>query len=238
MDNTKNRTCEITGKTLPDRSLVPLSSLREPVLHLMRQDHPNLNIGGYVSQEVVNKYRYQQVAQMLQDENGEVSRLDKEVIDKLSNMDLMSRNIEPDLEKELTFGQKIADHIAEFGGSWTFILSFLGFMLVWILFNVYVLTTGAFDPFPFILLNLILSCLASLQAPIIMMSQNRQEDKDRIRSEHDYQVNLKAELEIQQLHEKVDHLILKQGQRMLEIQEVQVSLMQQVLEQLSKNDKP
>lgn len=106
-----------------------------------------------------------------------------------------------------TFGQKVADKVAAFGGSWTFIISFFVFILLWIGVNVYFLTNKGFDPYPFILLNLILSCLASLQAPIIMMSQNRQEEKDRERAKKDYEINLKAENEIQLLQEKLDRLI-------------------------------
>ena len=106
-----------------------------------------------------------------------------------------------------TFGQKVADKVAAFGGSWTFIISFFAFILLWIGVNVYFLTNKGFDPYPFILLNLILSCLASLQAPIIMMSQNRQEEKDRERAKKDYEINLKAENEIQLLQEKLDKLI-------------------------------
>lgn len=106
-----------------------------------------------------------------------------------------------------TFGQKVADKVAAFGGSWTFIISFFVFILLWIGVNVYFLTNTGFDPYPFILLNLILSCLASLQAPIIMMSQNRQEEKDRERAKKDYEINLKAENEIQLLQEKLDKLI-------------------------------
>ena len=106
-----------------------------------------------------------------------------------------------------TFGQKVADKFAAFGGSWTFIISFFVFILLWIGVNVYFLTNTGFDPYPFILLNLILSCLASLQAPIIMMSQNRQEEKDRERAKKDYEINLKAENEIQLLQEKLDKLL-------------------------------
>lgn len=106
-----------------------------------------------------------------------------------------------------TLGQRLADRIAEFGGSWTFILSFLGFIVVWMVINLIQLLSAPFDPYPFILLNLVLSCLAALQAPVIMMSQNRQEAKDRLRSEHDYHINLKAEREVREIHEKLDYLI-------------------------------
>jgi uncharacterized membrane protein len=234
MTSTTQHTCQVSGKTMPDSDLVPLSALQETVLQPLLQDHPNIDTKGYVSKDLANQYRYKQVEQLLKDENGELRLIDQEVLKKLRASELFSHNIEADVAVKLTFGQKIADHIAEFGGSWTFILSFLGFLVVWIFINAFILVTQAFDPYPFILLNLILSCVAALQAPVIMMSQNRQETKDRLRSEHDYQINLKAELEIQQLHEKVDHLILKQGQRLMEIQEVQVELMQQILEQLPK----
>lgn len=122
----------------------------------------------------------------------------------------MSKKVNFNIEEEIdnrTFGQRIADKVAAFGGSWTFIISFFIFILLWIGMNVYFLANKGFDPYPFILLNLILSCLASLQAPIIMMSQNRQEEKDRERAKKDYEVNLKAEDEIRQLNEKLDALL-------------------------------
>ncbi|RFS13767.1 DUF1003 domain-containing protein [Emticicia sp. C21] len=109
--------------------------------------------------------------------------------------------------KPLSFGDRMADKIADFGGSWTFILSFMGFLLIWISFNIYWLSNKGFDPYPFILLNLILSCIAALQAPVIMMSQNRQEEKDRERAKEDLKINQKAEEEIRSLHKKLDLLI-------------------------------
>ena len=132
----------------------------------------------------------------------------------------------------MTFGQRIADHIASFGGSWTFIISFFSFILVWMGINTWRLMGKPFDPFPFILLNLILSCIAAIQAPIIMMSQNRQEHKDRIRSEHDFKVNLKAELEIQLLNEKVDHLLVHQNKRLMEIQQIQADYLEDILKEV------
>jgi uncharacterized membrane protein len=110
-------------------------------------------------------------------------------------------------DKPLSFGDRMADKIADFGGSWTFILSFMSFLLIWISFNIYWLRNKGFDPYPFILLNLILSCVAALQAPVIMMSQNRQEEKDRERAKEDLKINQKAEEEIRSLHKKLDLLI-------------------------------
>jgi uncharacterized membrane protein len=169
-------------------------------------------------------------------EKGEIALIDKDVMEAIKNNSILSENIQDDKDEALTFGQRMADHIAEFGGSWTFIIVFFSFILVWILINLYVLTTKPFDPFPFILLNLILSCLASIQAPIIMMSQNRQEQKDRIRGEHDYKINLKAELEIKLLSEKIDHLLVHQNRKLLEIQEVQTDYLEDLMKEIKKNE--
>ena len=133
-----------------------------------------------------------------------------------------------------SFGQKIADKVADFGGSWTFIISFLLFIVIWISSNVYILVNKGFDPYPFILLNLILSCIAALQAPVIMMSQNRQEEKDRTRAKKDYMINLKSELEIRMIHDKIDHLIMHQQQELIEIQKVQIEMMNDILNQIKK----
>lgn len=144
---------------------------------------------------------------------------------RLLKRDAKPRNPNVEFEEQMTFGQRVADRVATFGGSWTFIGIFLLAMLIWMMINT--LTRRPFDPYPFILLNLVLSTLAAIQAPIIMMSQKRQEAKDRLRSLNDYQVNLKAELEIRHLHEKMDHLISKQWQRLAEIQQLQLEIMQQ-----------
>jgi uncharacterized membrane protein len=140
----------------------------------------------------------------------------------------LASNVDAEFEQEWTFGERLADKIATFGGSWTFLIVFGGFLSLWIAMNTLVLLWRPVDPYPFILLNLVLSCLAAIQAPIIMMSQNRQEAKDRVRAQHDYQVNLKAELEIRQLHEKIDHLLSHQWERLVEIQEVQLELLSEI----------
>ena len=152
----------------------------------------------------------------------------------LKNNSILSENIEDAIEGRLTLGQKMADRIATFGGSWTFIITFFSFILFWIGVNIWILTSKPFDPFPFILLNLILSCLASIQAPIIMMSQNRQEQKDRQRAEHDYKINLKAELEIKLLSEKIDHMIVNQNKNLLEIQEIQTDYLEDLMKEIKK----
>ena len=161
-------------------------------------------------------------------EIGELTSLDQEVIESLQEHELLTENIEKQFERKLTFGEHLSDKIAEFGGSWKFIIIFGGVLVVWIIINGVLLATRAFDPYPFILLNLILSCLAALQAPVIMMSQNRAEARDRLRAENDYKVNLKAELEIRHLHEKIDHLLRKQYNRLFEIQQIQIELLEEI----------
>ena len=150
------------------------------------------------------------------------------MLDSLSEHELLSKNIEMEFEQVWTFGERLADRIASFGGSWRFLIIFFVFLLAWIAVNTLVLWGKPADPYPFILLNLVLSCIAAIQAPIIMMSQNRQEAKDRIRSQHDYQVNLKAELEIRHLHEKIDHLLSHQWERLVQIQEIQLELLSEI----------
>ena len=171
---------------------------------------------------------------MITQEKGEIALIDKDVIEAIKNNSILSENIQDEIEAELTFGQRLADQVASFGGSWTFIITFFSFILVWMIINIWFLATRPFDPFPFILLNLILSCLAAIQAPIIMMSQNRQEQKDRQRGEHDYKINLKAELEIKLLSEKIDHLLVHQNKKLLEIQEVQTDYLEDLMKELKK----
>lgn len=144
----------------------------------------------------------------------------------MAREETVARDVEAAWDDRRTVGEKAADVVADFGGSWAFIGIFFAVLVVWMAFNIWAATREVFDPYPFILLNLVLSCLAAIQAPIIMMSQKRQEAKDRLRSENDYRVNLKAELEIRHLHEKMDHLINRQWERLAEIQQIQLEIMQ------------
>jgi uncharacterized membrane protein len=210
--------------------------LREGIFKLIQSQFPDFTKDSYLSIDELNKYRRLYLTSLIVQEKGEIAVIDKDVMEAIKNNSILSENIQDDKDEALTFGQRMADHIAEFGGSWTFIIVFFSFILVWILINLYVLTTKPFDPFPFILLNLILSCLASIQAPIIMMSQNRQEQKDRIRGEHDYKINLKAELEIKLLSEKIDHLLVHQNRKLLEIQEVQTDYLEDLMKEIKKNE--
>jgi uncharacterized membrane protein len=227
----ENNSCYINRKKYPAHQLRLGSSLRKNILEMIRKEHPDFSGESYISSEELNKYRRRYLEDLIKKESREVSALEKEVVESITKHELVSQNIEPDIEQVETFGQRIADKVADFGGSWTFIIIFFSLLFTWIGINI-ILLTKAFDPYPFILLNLILSCLASIQAPIIMMSQNRKEDKDRKRSEHDYKVNLKAELEIRLLHEKIDHMIVFQNQRLIEIQELQTDYLEDISKEI------
>jgi uncharacterized membrane protein len=150
------------------------------------------------------------------------------VIQSLAEHEILSLHIDEEYDSTLSYGEHLSDRIATFGGSWKFLITFGCIIFVWILINSIFLFFKPFDPYPFILLNLILSCLAAVQAPIIMMSQNRQEAKDRLRGAHDYQINLKAELEIRHLHQKIDHILSRQWERLIEIQELQLELIEEI----------
>ena len=174
------------------------------------------------------------VEELLQQEHGEFTELDRQVAESISKQDTIAENTEEEFEEHRTFGERLSDQLASFGGSWRFLISFGFFMLIWMGYNIWKGDPAAFDPYPFILLNLVLSCLAAIQAPVIMMSQNRQDQKDRQRSNNDYRVNLKAELEIRHLHEKMDYLISRQWKRLSEIQQVQLDMMHEARKRTNK----
>lgn len=154
----------------------------------------------------------------------------RRILKHVSERTVVSRDISHEMKQQETFGLWLADRVAEFGGSWTFISIFLGTLVVWTFANAFLLGQSAFDVYPFIFLNLMLSMLAALQAPIIMMSQNRQSAKDRAAAQHDYEVNLKAELEIMTLHEKLDLVRSEQLTQLIQKQEEQMKLLAQLLQ--------
>lgn len=154
------------------------------------------------------------------------------VLARIAKRTHISRDIHAEFEGRLSFGGRLADRVAEFGGSWKFITLFGLLLIGWVAANSLILIKGAFDPYPFVFLNLILSMLAALQAPIIMMSQNRQAAKDRLAAAHDYEVNLKAELEIMGLHEKFDQLRAQQMSELLRTQEEQIRLLTTLVERM------
>jgi uncharacterized membrane protein len=227
-DHREAKVCGICGKTFSLRDLVPGTALRDVVAQQILHDYPDWSQEKFICRPDLNRYRGEYVHSLLESEKGELTFLENEVLTSLRNHETLSKNVDSEFEGEWTLGERLADRIATFGGSWIFLILFGLFLLVWISINSFILYAHPPDPYPYILLNLILSCLAAIQAPIIMMSQNRQEAKDRLRSEHDYQVNLKAELEIRHLHEKLDHLLSHQWERLAQIQEIQLELLAEI----------
>jgi uncharacterized membrane protein len=217
--------CQICGKPGNRVELIPAALIRPQLVERIQAAFPAWSAEGFICAPDLQRLRGEYVEALLADEKGELSSLERSVIESLAKHETIAANIEDSFEQKFSFGERLADRIADFGGSWTFIMSFGGFILVWVMVNSIFLLTRPFDPYPYILLNLFLSCLAALQAPVIMMSQNRQEARDRLRSENDYRINLKAELEIRHLHEKLDHLLEHQWQRLMEIQQIQIELM-------------
>lgn len=214
---------------------MPAELIREPLVETIRKTYPDWSSSsGFICISDLDQFRAKYVEDVLAKDKGELSVLEEQVVNSLKEHDLISKDINIEFDRKLTLGERLADKMAEYAGSWRFIGIFFGVLLLWIALNSIVLIWRPFDPYPFILLNLILSCIAAVQAPIIMMSQNRQESKDRLRSEYDYRVNLKAELEIRHLHEKMDHLLINQWQRLLEIQEMQMDLMGELSRRISR----
>ncbi len=225
--------CDICGKPFPTSQLISGHGIRHEIERLIVKDHPTWNDNSLICLDDFNIYRAKYISGLIEDEEGSVETL-KDVIVKsiIQNEFITVDTNSADVPSKL--GDRISDKVASFGGSWKFIISFSLILIVWIIINSLVLLFKPFDPFPFILLNLILSCVAAMQAPIIMMSQNRQEKKDRIRSENDYKINLKAEIEIRTLHEKVDHLLLDQWSKMMRIQEMQIEILEEIRTKMDK----
>ncbi len=219
--------CIICNQNRSTRELRPWITVRPGVSDLIRGDHPSWTDGQYICRADLALYRRRYVERLLSDERGELNALDHEVLESMENHETVSALTSDLLAENMSFGDRMADKVATFGGSWTFILSFLTVLVVWMMLNVTGWLFKPFDLYPFILLNLLLSCIAAIQAPIIMMSQRRQELKDRLRGENDYKVNLKAELEIRQLHEKIDHQLAHQWERLAEMQEIQIELLEE-----------
>ncbi len=225
-DHAARGVCALTGREVPLRDLVPFYALSAGLAEMIRRDRPEIAADALIDRREVARLRDRHIRDLLAEERGELTALEADVARSIAAADTISTDVAADYAGGRTFGERLSDGLASFGGSWTFILIFAAVLVVWMAINV-AMAVRAFDPYPFILLNLVLSCLAAIQAPIIMMSQKRQETKDRLRSESDYRVNLKAELEIRSLHEKLDHLLSHQWQRLAEIQQMQVEIMQE-----------
>jgi len=225
---TQKQTCVICHRVFPLGQVVRGESVGTQVADEIRKSYPQWSDSDWICRSDLATFRVRYVRSTLESEKGELTSLEQEVLSSLREHELIATNVDAEFERKWSFGERLADRIATFGGSWTFLICFGAFLGAWILINSLVLLWRPVDPYPYILLNLVLSCLAAVQAPIIMMSQNRQEAKDRLRSQHDYQVNLKAELEIRHLHEKIDHLLSHQWERLVQIQEIQLEALSEL----------
>ncbi|MDY0989775.1 hypothetical protein BSF41_36960 [Flavobacterium sp. ACN2] len=233
MKNKPTFTSAISGISFNENEKIYGRAIHDPILGLIKKEYPDFNAEDCISINELNVYRQKYISNYLSTEIGALSAMEKNVISSLKE-DKSIVSIVEEEEEARNLGQKVADKVADFGGSWTFIISFVVFITIWIASNVYIFLNKGFDPYPFILLNLILSCVAALQAPVIMMSQNRQEEKDRNRAKKDFMINLKSELEIRLIHDKIDHLIMHQQQELIEIQKVQIEMMNDILDQIKK----
>lgn len=229
-----NFVSDLSHKKFPLIDKVSGKSIRKSLLDFIQQENSDFTTDQYLSAQELNAFREAYITKYITAQIGELGNLENKVLSSLTDDTTLTNKLDEDDNETRTTGQRIADQVATFGGSWSFIIFFGVFILIWILTNVFWLYRSAFDPYPFILLNLILSCIAALQAPIIMMSQNRQEEKDRQRSKKDYMINLKSEIEIRTLHEKIDHLIMHQQQELLELQRVQIEMMNDILFKVDK----
>ena len=223
------RTCCLCGRTGARTGFIRAEVVRPQLATHIAEHHPERwNGNGYVCRTCLNEERLHFVTTRLTEERGALSAVEQEVAKKAGLHLTIARDVDAQFQQSITTGQRAADTVARIGGSWTFVLSFLCFLMLWMAANTLLLRQTSFDPYPYILLNLVLSCLAALQAPIIMMSQNRQSERDRLESTHDYETDLKAEIEIASLHDKIDHLLNVQWERMVELQQVQIDLLTEI----------
>ena len=231
MSNNTTFKSAISNVEFPEHDRVSGKTIRTSILNLILEDFPDFDVNDSISVQELNVYREKYISKFLQTEISQLSKLEKDVVRSLGDDTSFVAKVEEEVDTR-NYGQIVADKVAAFGGSWTFIIAFFIFISIWIGSNVIIFTNKEFDPYPFILLNLILSCVAALQAPVIMMSQNRQEEKDRERAKKDYMINLKSELEIRMLDDKIDHLVMHQQQELIEIKKVQIEMMNDILNRI------
>jgi uncharacterized membrane protein len=219
--------CAVCGRAFPDHRLRVVGDFTPGTREALQAERPDLGPEAAVCLDDLARFRRAHLEKLLERERGALSALDREVLDSLETGSTLAEMPEEAFDEDRTPGERAADALARLGGSWGFILAFVAVLVAWMALNTYFAVFGVFDPYPFILLNLALSSLAAIQAPVIMMSQRRQEEKDRIRSENDYRVNLKAEIEIRHLHDKLDMHLTRQWERLAAIQRLQIELLEE-----------
>src|SRR5258705_7433528 len=225
----KQAACSWCGNAHAKKHLRHARGVRPAVAKFLAKKYPDRwKAGALVCSDCLNRERLDHLLKKLAEDRGELSEIESQVARQAVDHLAIAEQVEEEFRRSVTRGQRIADAVARVGGSWAFVITFVVVLLAWIALNTVLLRQKAFDPYPYILLNLVLSCIAALQAPVIMMSQNRQDARDRMRSEQDYKINLKAELEIRHLMSKLDQLRHHQWRRLLEIQNIQLDLMNEL----------
>jgi len=222
--------CSLCDTQVEGRTLASPQKLENRILDLIKQDRPEWEGKRGICPNCLEQYRAKKFVTYLEAEYQKLSEIEHAVVSKITRRGRVSRVVHQDLDAAMTLGERVADKVAQFGGSWRFISLFGGILIVWMVINAWVLASHPFDPYPFILLNLVLSTLAALQAPVIMMSQNRQAHKDRMQANQEYEINLMAEIEIRDLHDKLDSLRFKQWHELWHIQKRQIELLEHLCE--------
>jgi len=228
--------CSLCDAPVEGRTLASPQKLENRIIDLIKKDRPEWEGKRGICANCLEQYRAKKFIGYLEAEYQKLSELEHAVVSKVTRRGRVSKLVHQDMDTQMTFGERVADKVAQFGGSWGFIGLFGGILVVWMLVNAWVLARHPFDPYPFILLNLVLSTLAALQAPVIMMSQNRQAHKDRKHAQQDYEVNLMAEIEIRDLHDKLDSLRFKQWHELWHIQKRQIELLEHLCERSANPD--
>lgn len=220
--------CQICGNYKTQNETSPAELVPETIVDLIREEYPAWSSNGFICTTDLNRFRADYARKALEKEKEEIAQLEEDGKKTIKDHELLLKNLNVEYDGQLTFGDRFADQIAEFAGSWRFIALFAAMFIGWIAMNSIILVVKPLDPYPYIFLNLILSAIAAIQAPIIIMSQNRQEARDRMHAQRDYEVSVHSEMEIHQLHKKIDHLLINQGQRFLEIQQIQLELLEEL----------
>ncbi|MBF0196249.1 MAG: DUF1003 domain-containing protein [Planctomycetes bacterium] len=228
-DPLDEETCSICSKSSSVSELISGTIIRKSLAEIIHEHNKDWVQDNLICNDCISKYRAEYVEHVLEKERGELSELETEVIESMENHELLSANANVEYEEKLSFGDRITDKIVKFGGSWKFIILFSILLIMWMIANTYAILFKPIDPYPFIFMNFILSTLAAFQAPFVLMSQNRQAIKEKVRSDNEYKVNLKSELEIRHLNSKVDQLLTNQWGRLLKIQQVQTDLINEVV---------
>jgi uncharacterized membrane protein len=225
--------CSLCQQSVEARTLFSAQKLELPLFDLIKRDRPEWAGNRGICTSCHDQYRAKKLLSYLEAEYDKISEMEKAVVTKIARRGRITRLVDKEYEASMTLGERVADHVAHFGGSWTFIGIFGAILFVWMGINTWLLVRHPFDPYPFILLNLVLSTIAALQAPVIMMSQNRQAEKDRMQANQDYQINLMAEMEIRDLHDKLDGLRNRQWHELWHLQQRQLQLLEHLHKEIS-----